>query len=101
MHTAEFYYWVAFVCDATAGAGCLYILVCAACVLRFPDEAKERREGQLPVTILKPLHGDEPELARRLSNFCAQHYGASIQMICGITDERDAAAPSVKRFMKQ
>ncbi|TAL83518.1 MAG: glycosyltransferase [Beijerinckiaceae bacterium] len=101
MHSAQLYSWAAFVCDATAGVGCLYILICAACVLRFPDQGKARREGEPPLTILKPLHGYEPELARRLSNFCAQHYGAPIQIVCGIADERDAAAPSVKQLMSQ
>lgn len=101
MHSAEFYYGAAYICDIFAGMGCLYILVCAACVLRFPEQTQEASARQLPLTVLKPLHGDEPELTNRLSGFCSQQYGAQIQMVCGVADERDAAALSVKQLMKR
>lgn len=98
MHSAVFCYWAAHFCDASAGLGCLYILVCAACVLRFPEGRESSDEHQLPVTVLKPLRGTEPDLTSRLSGFCLQHYAAPVQMVCGVADERDAAAESVRQL---
>ena len=61
-------------CLGGAVLGCLYLLAAAVAVLRFPP----RRSGgpqcpaaPEPITILKPLHGAEPDLARRLQSFCA------------------------------
>jgi ceramide glucosyltransferase len=45
----------------------------------------------VPVTILKPLHGAEPSLSRRLASFCRQDYAAPVQVICGVQDPADPA----------
>jgi ceramide glucosyltransferase len=94
-------YWTASICDASTGLGCLYLLVAAACVLRFPEHHPAPGGRSSPVTILKPLHGAEPGLDDRLRRFCSQHYAASIQMVCGIADEKDTAAKSVGELIAQ
>ena len=47
------------------------------------------------VTLLKPLHGDEPELATNLGGFLAQDYSAAQQIVFGVSDGNDAALATV------
>ncbi|CAN5367057.1 bacteriohopanetetrol glucosamine biosynthesis glycosyltransferase HpnI [soil metagenome] len=49
-----------------------------------------------PVTILKPLHGAEPQLLANLTSFIRQDYGAPVQLICGVQTVTDAAIPVVE-----
>src|SRR5262245_52056750 len=92
---------------ALAALGCLYLL--AGCVAVLSVAARRRAAActPVPVTILKPLHGAEPCLSRRLSSFCRQDYGAPVQVICGVQDASDpavaiarllAASPDAPRF---
>jgi len=67
-------------------------------VLRFRRQA--RRAGgsaRPPVTILKPLHGDEPLLEQALETFCRQSYG-DYQIVFGLQDPADPAAAVVHRL---
>ena len=45
-----------------------------------------------PVTVLKPLHGDEPMLEQKLRSFCDQDYPA-YEVVMGARDAADAALP--------
>ncbi len=49
------------------------------------------------VTVLKPLHGDEPLLEEALATVCRQHYPAW-QVVFGVQDPADAALPVVRRL---
>jgi ceramide glucosyltransferase len=51
----------------------------------------------VPVTILKPLHGDEPLLEQALSTVCAQDY-PTWQVVFGVQDPTDTALPVVRRL---
>jgi len=74
--------------------GSIFTLIECVCVVRYPRERAGANAGPLPpVTVLKPLHDDEPGLGNRLAQLCAQKYDAPLQIIFGI---RDAAAPVVK-----
>jgi ceramide glucosyltransferase len=58
-------------------------------------------EASLPsVTILKPLHGDEPLLEEALASFCAQDYPAC-QIVFGVQDPSDSALPVVNRLRQR
>jgi ceramide glucosyltransferase len=92
---------------AVAGLGCLYLLVGCVAVSAFAARRRATACAPVPVTILKPLHGAEPCLSRRLSSFCRQDYGAPVQVICGVQDPADpavaiarllAASPEAPRF---
>jgi ceramide glucosyltransferase len=92
---------------AVAGLGCLYLLVGCVAVSTFAARRRATACAPVPVTILKPLHGAEPCLSRRLSSFCRQDYGAPVQVICGVQDPADpavaiarllAASPEAPRF---
>jgi ceramide glucosyltransferase len=77
---------------AVAGLGCIYLLVSCAAVLVFRVRGKKGPHTPIPVTILKPLHGSEPGLSRRLSSFCRQNYAGPIQVMCGVRQASDPAA---------
>ncbi len=52
---------------------------------------------QPPVTILKPLHGDEPLLEDALASFCAQDY-PEFQIVFGLQDPGDPALKVLDRL---
>jgi ceramide glucosyltransferase len=87
--------WLSNLCDGGASIGCLYLLVVCFLVASFrPRERTTGRrlhEPRSTVTILKPLHGDEPDLLGRLASYCRQEYRASVQMVCGTQDRNDSA----------
>jgi ceramide glucosyltransferase len=92
---------------AIAALGCLYLLVGCVALSTFGACRRRRICAAIPVTILKPLHGAEPCLSRRLSSFCRQDYDAPVQVICGVADASDpavaiarllAASPDAPRF---
>lgn len=76
---------------AGAVAGIAYTALAIARVRAFG--VKERTKGaesSVPVTILKPLHGIEPNLFENLSSFCDQDY-RTYQVIFGAADPNDPA----------
>ena len=76
---------------ACALIGACYAVASARAVQRFfiapaPDESHCP-----PVTVLKPLHGAERDLAENLESFCAQDYPSAMQILFGVQDARDPA----------
>ena len=70
----------------------------AGSVLAMRFAASRRRAGPPvtpPVTILKPLHGDEPLLRPALAGVCAQDY-PRFQVVFGVQDPGDSALPVVE-----
>jgi ceramide glucosyltransferase len=57
-------------------------------------------QAQPPVTILKPLHGEEPQLYENLRSFCRQSY-PHYQIIFGARDERDPALEVARRLVRE
>jgi len=53
-----------------------------------------------PVTILKPLHGDEPLLEEALASFCAQDY-PEFQIVFGLQDPADPALAVLARLRQR
>jgi ceramide glucosyltransferase len=53
-----------------------------------------------PVTIFKPLHGDEPRLYENLRSFCDQDYRA-YQVIFGAANENDPAIEIARRLQRE
>jgi ceramide glucosyltransferase len=76
---------------AVAALGCLYLLVGCIALSTFAARRRATACAPVPVTILKPLHGAEPSLSRRLASFCRQDYAAPVQVICGVQDPADPA----------
>lgn len=83
--------------SALALAGVLWTLVATVVVVRFARNARSApRATPQPVTILKPLHGAEPELSANLDGLLKQDWAAPIQLLTGVATTHDAAVPIVR-----
>lgn len=83
--------FLTFAAGAGAIAGIAYTAIAIARVRAFRMNASRGTpRSTAPVTILKPLHGDEPHLFENLCSFCDQDYGA-FQVIFGAADPADPA----------
>jgi ceramide glucosyltransferase len=86
---------------ALAGLLCLIgvtqALAAAALVARFgAGAAREARgSGRPAITVLKPLHGDEPLLEQALASLCVQDY-PDYQVVFGVQDRADQALAAVR-----
>jgi ceramide glucosyltransferase len=81
---------------AVAMTGIGYTLLAATLVGRFMQAPQKTARHSSPVTILKPLHRGEPELAQNLETFFTQTYDAPVQIIFGVHDESDPAIEVVR-----
>ncbi len=91
--------WAAALSALAATFGVVYLLVATLLLFLFPKrrpEAEPRRPQ--PVTILVPLCGEDEQLHARLSAFCAQHYAAPTQLVCGVREASDPAIDIVRRI---
>ncbi len=66
-------------------------------VNRFANRGIALPGSRPPVTILKPLHGDEPLLEHALASFCAQDY-PEFQIVFGLQDPSDPALNVLARL---
>ncbi len=78
-------------------AGLLQAVVGWWAVRRFSRADREPGLWRPPVTILKPLHGDEPLLEQALATFCSQDYPA-FQIVFGLQDAADPALQVIRRL---
>jgi ceramide glucosyltransferase len=83
------------ICLAVAFVGCIFTLVEAAFVVGFSDKELARADAEPAVTVLKPLHGAEPDLADRLAALCRQHYGGPVQVVCGAQGDLAPATAAI------
>jgi ceramide glucosyltransferase len=74
---------------ALVSAGYAFAAVCLAG--RFRGTKQRALAKYPPVTLLKPLHLDEPRLRENLESFCRQAYPAPMQIVFGIQDPLDPA----------
>jgi ceramide glucosyltransferase len=94
-------FWWSVAASAVAVVGCAYLIAAAVLVRRFARErATPTPVGVPAVTILKPLHGDEPGLFDNLRSFCTQDYRGDIQIVFGVQDPDDGAIAVVERLRK-
>src|SRR5215813_1731752 len=96
--TAMVYNAMLFALLVSAAFGCVFMIVAAMLVPSGVRRERIAGDAQLPVTILVPLHGDEPGLFDNLAAFCDQDYAGPVQIIFGVTDPRDPAIQSVERL---
>ncbi len=81
---------------ALAATGIAYQLFSAYTLRRFfanPPRLPRRTD---PVTLLKPLYGDEPRLFENLASFLTIDHGGPVQMVCGIQRPDDPAISVVE-----
>jgi len=86
---------------ALAVAGCVQSVLGTSLLRRFTRELTPRDRAQTPagpaVTILKPLHGDEPLLEEALESFFIQNY-PTFQIVFGVQRASDPAIAVVERL---
>jgi ceramide glucosyltransferase len=86
--------WV-FIVAAVAGSA--YQLLAAFAVGRFVSNRFIPSATRPPVTLLKPLCGDESELYKNLRSFCELHY-PTVQLVFGVRNPLDPAIAVVERL---
>jgi ceramide glucosyltransferase len=91
-------YWSAVAALLIAVVGCGYLLAATILVRHFARAPIPTSAAAPAVTILKPLHGDEPGLFENLMSFAQQRYAGAVQIVCGVADARDPAIATVERL---
>lgn len=87
------YFVISLMVTVMAGLG--YSLVALFCVSRTDVAA---RHGALPaVTILRPLHGEEPGLVEAIRSVFDHGHDAPVQIIFGLADAADPALRAIER----
>jgi ceramide glucosyltransferase len=76
--------------------GTAYTLVATVLLTRFFAKSTSEPTSFPPVTVVKPLHGDEWELLENLESFCKQDYPGPIQFLFGVQDSADPALKAVE-----
>jgi ceramide glucosyltransferase len=77
----------------------VYLIGAAAAVLRFARRPLPVASNQPAVSVLKPLHGDEPDLYENLRSFAEQDY-PGLQIVLGVNDAQDSALPAVHALIR-
>jgi ceramide glucosyltransferase len=80
-----------------AVVGVLQALLASGLVASFARTPREQPSAYPAVTVLKPLHGDEPLLEEALATLCRQHY-PNWQIVFGVQDAADPAVAVVRRL---
>ena len=83
-----------------AAAGIVQCLVGVGALRQFRRRATPAGAGLPAVTILKPLHGDEPLLEAALASCCRQDYPC-FQIVGGVQSAADPALRIVRRLQRQ
>ncbi|OAJ63165.1 bacteriohopanetetrol glucosamine biosynthesis glycosyltransferase HpnI [Paraburkholderia ginsengiterrae] len=86
---------LAYACAAGAIFGIGYTLLASVLIGRFFARPVSEPTSFPPVTILKPLHGNEWALLDNLSSFCRQDYPGPVQFVFGVHDSADPALQTV------
>jgi ceramide glucosyltransferase len=88
---------LAWIFTAFAILGSIYQIAAAFAVKRLTAQARTIPRYRPPVTLIKPLCGDEAELYENLRSFCALDY-PEIQIVFGVRDPADPAVAVVRRL---
>jgi ceramide glucosyltransferase len=91
--------WASATCYVAAGFGCVYALFAAWAARAFVRGQTAPAASHPAITILKPLHGAEPDLYANLAGFCAQSYSGPMQIVFGVSDPADPAIAVVRRLI--
>ena len=82
-------------------AGISYLLLCLRHLLVFRESLSAPAQGDFPpLSVLKPLCGDEPRLYECLQSFCNQDY-PEFQIVFGVRDSSDPAVAVVERLKRE
>jgi ceramide glucosyltransferase len=85
---------------AASAVGCLYLWHACNAVERFSRIAAPSASAPIPVTMLKPLRGEDSALRENLRSFCRQDHPC-FQIVFGVADADDPAVPVVRAIMAE
>ena len=85
---------------AGSAGGCFYLLYAGLATRRFAARAQPGPAESPPVSVLKPLCGEDAELYANLASFCRQDY-PWWQIVFGVQDAGDPAIAVVRRLMAE
>ena len=91
---------LALIAGLGAAAASLVAVLGAIAVRAFAARARPEPRRWPPVTVLKPLCGDEPMLHAALATICRQDYPA-LQIVFGVRDEADPALAVARAIQRQ
>ena len=83
-----------------AGIGAAQALAASRLVASFARKPAKAAAERPPVTVLKPLYGDEPLLEAALATLCEQDYPVW-QIVFGVQSEADPAIATVRRLQSR
>jgi ceramide glucosyltransferase len=89
--------WLVWLATALTAAGLLQAVAGYLALRRFTAAPPPPAGPRPGITVLKPLHGDEPLLEAALASFCTQRY-PQFQLVCGVRDSADPAIAVVERL---
>ena len=92
--------FIEYALTAISVAGIAHLLIGYLCVRQFAARTVDHTAPWRPVTILKPLYGDEKMLYEALKSFCIQDY-PTYQIVFGVRDPNDAALGVVRRLQAE
>src|ERR1700759_5419747 len=75
-------------------------MLAGALIGRFFARAVSEPTSFPPVTIVKPLHGNEWALLANLTSFCCQDYPGKVQFLFGVHDSDDPALLAVEALRR-
>jgi len=90
--------WAASAAAALAIIGCAAVLAATWATARFAGAMRMAVPPVTaePVTVLKPLHGAEPNLTANIATFRDQGWAAPIQIVAGVARPDDGAVPGAR-----
>ena len=83
---------------AASAVGCAYLWHACNAVERFSRGVVPRASSPIPVTVLKPLRGEDSALHENLRSFCQQDHPC-FQIVFGVADANDPAVPVVRAII--
>lgn len=89
---------LAWLCGLCALIGLAEVVAGALLVRRFSRQARSHSSSPPPLSVLKPLAGDEPLLEEALASLCRQDY-PEFQIILGAADPADPALAVAQRIV--
>lgn len=92
--------WAGWAVAALALASAAYALLSVWLAGRLKAPGRHAPAKFPAVTLLKPLHFDEPGLGRNLESFCRQDYPAPLQIVFGVQDPLDPAVRIVEALKR-
>ncbi len=80
-------------------SGGFYHLLSLFCVIRFSGRKGDAADGKpnMPVSVLKPARGIDPDFRRNIESFCRQDY-PEYEVLLGFADANDSGVPAAREI---